>query len=94
MTRLTTKQLYDMAVMVSCFAAISRTAIAAEPAYAVNAPGTTYHSALTVVLVLFGLAVALATARGLYDWYQCRKATRTATKAVKARVARGHKPYC
>jgi hypothetical protein len=94
MTRLTSKQLYAMVVLASCFAATGRTAIAADTAVAVNAPGTIYHSALLVVLVLLGLAVALVTARWLYGWNQCRKATRAATRAVKEHVARGQKPYC
>lgn len=83
-----------MAITASCFAATCRSAIAAEAADAVNAPGTIYHSALLVVLVLLGLAVALAAARWLYCLNQCRKATRAATRAVKERVARGQKPYC
>ena len=94
MTRLTSKQLYAMAVMPSCFAAACRTAIAADAADAVSAPGTGYHSALLLVTVLLGLAVALVTVRGLYGWNQRRKATRAATRAVKERVDRGQKPYC
>ncbi|MFG0337701.1 hypothetical protein ACF8FF_07185 [Pseudomonas sp. zjy_13] len=93
MTRLTSKQLSAMAVM-ACFAATCRTAIAADAADAVNAPGTIYHSALLVVTVLFGLALALVAVRGLYGWNQRRKATRAATRAVKERVDRGQKPYC
>lgn len=49
---------------------------------------------LKVVLVLFGLLVALHAARWLYEWNQCRRATGAATRAVKERVARGQKPYC
>lgn len=70
--------------------AISSSAIAAGQ----DAPGTIFHSALQVVLVLFGLAAALVAARWMYRRNQCRKTTRTATKAVKERVARGQKPYC
>ncbi|MFG0337744.1 hypothetical protein ACF8FF_07400 [Pseudomonas sp. zjy_13] len=55
---------------------------------------TIFHSALQMVLVLLGLAAALVAARWLYDWNQCRKATRAAARAVKERVARGQKPYC
>lgn len=80
--------------VISCLTATCRSAIAAEPAYAVNAPGTVYHSALLVVLVLLGLAVALITARWLYSWKQCRKATRAAKRAVKEGVGRGQNPYC
>ena len=80
--------------VISCFTATCRTAIAAKPADALNSPGTTYHSALLVVLVLLGLALALVAARWLYSWNQCRKATRAATKAVKDVVARDQKPYC
>lgn len=93
MLRLTRRKLYAMAVA-NCFAATCRTATAADPAYAVNAPGTIYHSALLMVLVLLGLTVILATARWWFSWNQCRKATRAATKEVKDRVARGQKPYC
>lgn len=92
MPRLTSKQLYDMAVMAGCFAATCRTAIAADAADAVNAPGTIYHSALLGVIVLLGSAVALVTVRWLHGWNQSRKATRAATRAVKERVARGQKP--
>ena len=95
MTRLSSKQLYAMAVMASCLAVTCPTAIAADDAAdAVNAPGTIYHSALLVVTVLLGLAVALVPVRWLYGWNQCRKATRAATRAVKERVDRGQKPYC
>ena len=58
--------------VISCFTATCRTAIAAKPADALNSPGTTYHSALLVVLVLLGLALALVAARWLYSWNQCR----------------------
>lgn len=90
---LTGKQLYAAGVMASCFTATCHTATAAEPAYAMNAPGAIYHSALLMVLVLLGLAVVLVTARWLSSWNQYRKATRSATRAVKKRVARGQKPY-
>lgn len=80
--------------VISCFIATCRRAIAAEPAYALNAPGTVYHCALLVVTVLLGLAVALVAARWLYSWTRCRKATRAAIGAVKEGVARGQKPYC
>ncbi|MFY1070618.1 hypothetical protein [Pseudomonas juntendi] len=94
MTRQTSKQLCAIAVMASCFAAACRTAIAADAADAVNAPGTIYHSALLVVTVLLGLAVALVTVRWFYGCNQRRKAKRAATRAVKERIARGQKPYC
>ncbi|CAD0264261.1 exported hypothetical protein [Pseudomonas veronii] len=70
--------------------AVSSSAIAAGQ----GAPDIIFQSALKVVLVLFGLAAALVAARWLYDWNQCRKATRAATRAVKERVASGQKPYC
>ena len=88
------KKYFGVAVMAICLAATSCTAIAADASVAMNAPGTSYHSALQVVLVLLCLAVALVAAHWMYDWNQCRKATRAATKAVKERAARGEKPYC
>ncbi|MCU9529372.1 hypothetical protein [Pseudomonas mosselii] len=87
------KKYFGVAVMASCFAANCCSAIAAEAADAVNAPGTIYHGALQLVLVLFGLAAALVAVRWMYYWKQCRKTTCAATRAVKERVARGEKPY-
>lgn len=55
---------------------------------------TTFTSALQLILELFGFAAGLVVARWLYDWSQCRKATRAATTAVKERVGSGQKPYC
>lgn len=49
--------------------AISSSAIAAGQ----DAPGTIFHSALQVVLVLLGLAAALVAVRWMYVWNQCRK---------------------
>ncbi|HDS1721764.1 hypothetical protein NPS53_09645 [Pseudomonas putida] len=88
------KNYFGVGVMTICLAATSCTAVAADASVAMFAPGTSYYSALQVVLVLLCLAVALVAARWMYDWNQCRKATRAATKVVKERVARGEKPYC
>lgn len=70
--------------------AVSSSAMAAGQ----GVPDAIFQSALKLVLALGGLAVVLVAARWLYIRHQCRKATRAATRAVKERLARGHKPYC
>ncbi|CAD0264203.1 exported hypothetical protein [Pseudomonas veronii] len=56
-------------------------------------PDANVQSYLMLMLMVSGLVVVIFTARWLYNWNLCRKATCAATRAVKERVARGHKPY-
>lgn len=56
-------------------------------------PMDLFITPLKFAAALGGLVVALTSARWLYSWYQRRKATIAATRAVKERVGRGQKPY-